>query len=162
MDILYQCINWKGNIEWIPETNQLKLVPFVGIYFTDNTRSVVSNVEFRHDSHTATKHILLPAQSNLKNALYDFNSGEILHITYETKDGIRFVGSTDDNDVNMLPHGSGTWTFPDGSTFSGDSVAFEGVPHGIGTWNNNCKVEFIFGKRIKEGIEPKPRKIKWN
>jgi hypothetical protein len=97
---------------------------------------------------------------------YEFQAKpfEVLSMLYVTEDGIQFFGkSNDNNDIksydDFLPHGQGTWTFTDGSTFSGDNVAFEGVPHGKGMWNGKEKVEFEFGRRVKEGH--KRRKIEW-
>lgn len=88
---------------------------------------------------------------------------EVTKILYKTKDGIQFEGKSNDDklkhDHEIYPHGQGTWTFPDGSTFFGDNVAFEGVPHGKGLWNGKEEVEFEFGKKVKEGH--KRRKIEW-
>ena len=76
------------------------------------------------------------------------------------EEGITFHGETDNDNEEILPHGQGTWTFPDGSTFYGDNVAFEGVPHGKGYWNYKEETEFRFGERIIPGDARK--KIKWN
>lgn len=89
-------------------------------------------------------------------------SFQILEIRYE-QDGIKFVGSTNDKQAQnygrLLPHGGGTWTFPDGSTFSGDKVACDGFPHGKGLWNGKEEVEFEFGHRVTPTY--KRRKIKF-
>ena len=76
-------------------------------------------------------------------------------IEYKTPDGVYFKGSAVFNEQNgnhgdfenIIPHGAGCWTFPDGSTFSGDNVAYGGLPHGFGIWNHdkNQRVEFDYG-----------------
>lgn len=44
--------------------------------------------------------------------------------------GDRFFGKT--YQETDEPHGAGKWTFADGTTLTGDNVAFAGKPHGKG------------------------------
>jgi hypothetical protein len=104
-------------------------------------------------------------QSHVRSYTYKIrNPMEVTHLNYKTKESIEFNGKSNYKPEitkisQILPHGQGTWTFPDGSTFSGDDVACHGVPHGTGLWNGKEEVEFEFGKRVKKGH--KRRKIEW-
>lgn len=44
----------------------------------------------------------------------------------------QFIGKGVLRDGIAIPHGAGQWTFKDGSTLTGDNVAFDGLPHGKG------------------------------
>lgn len=43
------------------------------------------------------------------------------------------------------PHGKGKWTFPDGTTLTGDDVAYDGLPHGKG---QDDELEWFAGHRV--------------
>lgn len=66
----------------------------------------------------------------------------------ELYDGSTFEGKGI-NAKQIVPHGAGKWTFPNGDVFKGDNVAFDGEPHGTGTDQNGNKVEYFAGKKIK-------------
>jgi len=55
--------------------------------------------------------------------------------------------------TNIFIHGKGTWTFPDGSTLTGDNVAFDGLPHGTGVDENGKTVTYFAGSRVDAGVE---------
>lgn len=53
------------------------------------------------------------------------------------------------------PHGKGKWTFPNGDTLSGDSVAYDGTPHGIGVDQEGKQVEYFAGERLRRACNKK-------
>ncbi len=57
--------------------------------------------------------------------------------------GDRFDGQCFEMTDN--PHGAGKWTFADGTTLTGDSVAFDGKPHGKG---HPDEAEFFAGEPV--------------
>lgn len=48
---------------------------------------------------------------------------------------------------NQLPHGKGKWTFADGTTLTGDRVAYDGAPHGVG---RDDEAEWFAGERLEK------------
>ena len=75
-----------------------------------------------------TKHgTLYLKQSVFENGVFVKNFDNVI---IDDAKGVRFEGNLF-NDTNQ-PHGAGKWTFADGSTLTGDNVAFNGVPHGKG------------------------------
>ncbi len=155
------------NIKWQKNNTSGIIFLYLGNSTTielDNTFSYVLNIVYNNPTTTniSEKYTFTDC---LKYYSFTNNPFEVHKIKFtRSDDGISFEGKSNDNEQiekydKLLPHGSGTWTFPDGSTFSGDNVAFEGVPHGKGIWNGKEQVEFEFGVRIKEGY--KRRKIEW-
>lgn len=61
---------------------------------------------------------------------YDNDKAIKRYIECTTPEGHRFVG--DSLAEKVWPHGGGQWTFADGTTLTGDRVAFDGLPHGEG------------------------------
>lgn len=122
----------------------------------------VSNICYIIDRKKKLYEKFVLLHPSLKYLNFINNPLEILEIRSE-QDGIKFVGSNEDKQAKkyfeIVPHGAGTWTFPDGSTFSGDKVACEGFPHGKGLWNGKEEVEFEFGHRVTPTY--KRRKIKF-
>lgn len=61
-----------------------------------------------------------------------FNNGTMTSSTIEcsTVEGHHFEGECFLTEYK--PHGKGKWTFADGTTLTGDNVAFDGKPHGVG------------------------------
>jgi hypothetical protein len=51
-------------------------------------------------------------------------------------------------DREKLAHGGGLWKFADGTTFSGDNVAFAGKPHGHGIDQDGKAVEYFSGEVV--------------
>lgn len=72
-------------------------------------------------------------------------------ITYITKEGHHFEGNASVDD--LVPHGGGKWTFLNGSTLTGEKVAFAGEPHGIG---QDGEDDYFAGEKK---IKRKKRKI---
>jgi hypothetical protein len=71
----------------------------------------------------------------------------IKEIIYE-KDGIRWKGQVYPEPktyFDIIPHGKGIWTFPDGTIF--DAGALCGLPHGL-VVGKDKKTEFWLGTRI--------------
>lgn len=81
-------------------------------------------------------------------------------IKYENDDGIKWEGKSKYYKHNqyyeLVPHGDGKWTFPDGSTFEGENVAVDGLPHGKGKHD----VEYYFGYLVTEEFQKKQKRIK--
>lgn len=66
-----------------------------------------------------------------------FNNGKEENdcIVWKLEDGTIFDGQTMKNiKGKFVPHGAGTWRFPDGTVLSGDAVAFDGLPHDGKEW----------------------------
>lgn len=77
-------------------------------------------------------------------------------IIYENENGICWDGESKSYEFEyyqLVPHGKGTWTFPDGSKFIGDNVAVDGIPHGVGKNQNNETVTYFFGSKITSDEE---------
>jgi hypothetical protein len=64
-------------------------------------------------------------------------------------EGARLEQKRDEVYVNLTPHGKGTWRFADGTTLTGDNVAFDGLPHGTGI-NQDGKEETWFAGEKRE------------
>lgn len=81
-------------------------------------------------------------------------------IKYENDDGVKWEGKSKyykhDQYYELVPHGEGKWTFPDGSTFEGGNVALDGLPHGKGKHG----VEYYFGYLVTEEFQKKQKRIK--
>lgn len=165
---LMQAFRWvfaKDQIRW-GKDNTVILFPSPTklIFKLCRNQHCVNNIEYI-DRYNIYKKVILKQKSCVK--WYEFElkpAFKILVMLYITENGVKFLGKSNDNEKiksynEFLPHGQGTWTFPDGSTFSGDDVACHGVPHGKGLWNGKEEVEFEFGKKVKEGH--KRRKIEW-
>lgn len=138
--------------------SERKSVVELFVYNEDNLE--VINFNLVKDTGVITYHFTEGRTEKLNWIVYrtDQNivyKGEATEIP--RRDGISFTLKC----TKTKPEGSGTWTFPDGSTFSGENVALGGLPHGKGLWNNTEEVEFDFGHKIIHGSQ-KRRKIKWN
>jgi hypothetical protein len=94
--------------------------------------------------------------SNIKSV----NNNYTKEIKYENEEGITWVGQAKyynhEQYYEMVPHGQGKWTFPDGSILKGDNVALDGIPHGKG----NNGVEYFFGHLVTEEFNRKNKRIK--
>lgn len=65
--------------------------------------------------------------------------------SYRLLNGYQFEGECDVN--TCKPHGKGKWTFPDGTTLTGDKVAYDGEPHGVG---QDDEAEWFAGERLEK------------
>jgi hypothetical protein len=75
-------------------------------------------------------------------------------ILYRRKNGDVYEGEpwvkeAQNNWLDITPHGKGTWRFADGTTLTGDKVAFDGLPHGSGV-NQDGKEETWFAGEKRE------------
>jgi len=141
LDFSYGNINWAGafGIEMIimVELNATHVIEFVldlerGLWSAISTEKLKSSL--KKDGLKVgrflggTKHgTLYLKQSVFENGVFVKNFDNVI---IDDAKGVRFEGSLF-NDTNE-PHGAGKWTFADGSTLTGDNVAFNGVPHGKG------------------------------
>lgn len=66
----------------------------------------------------------------ISNISQNPNSAKIVYLTEE---GHKFEGNAIlGQNHEYIPHGAGKWNFVDGTTLTGNNVAFAGVPHGNG------------------------------
>lgn len=94
---------------------------------TKDKHNRIHCVKHYHKNRPATSDGLYLYMSESK---YDNGQKQIQKIYCKTKQGHLFEGESLPHKAK--PHGGGKWTFQDGSTLTGDAVAFDGVPHGKG------------------------------
>ena len=74
------------------------------------------------------------------------------YIEWISKQGHLFKGSGVNFNKILKPHGAGKWTFLDGSTLTGDNVAFDGVPHGVGAADED---KYFAGEKVNRNKKQK-------
>jgi hypothetical protein len=74
------------------------------------------------------------------------------YIEWVSKQGHLFKGSAMIFNKHIIPHGAGKWTFLDGTTLTGNNVAFDGIPHGVGAADED---EYFAGEKVNRNKKQK-------
>lgn len=154
----------KGNPHWEANDFELSDITFASFSFEKDGKTpaifVITDDDGIRNCLVLLKNTIIKSYRYRKFPINFFDGN------FEMVCGTRFFGEISNNEFieHMKPHGKGIWTFPNGSTFSGDKVACEGVPHGKGIFKRNendegTEVEFDFGHRVTKSY--KRRKIKY-
>ena len=147
---------FKRKLEWIFRKNRDNFInrgyfgkgQYFVRYWFDNTKSFDQyQWQFYYNDKTCRyRFTYLEKTSNgiEVSRLFGFNLGCIYirkrwqnpnsaEIVYLTEEGHKFKGEAIlGENGNYIPHGAGKWNFIDGTTLTGNNVAFAGVPHGTG------------------------------
>ena len=73
------------------------------------------------------------------------------YIEWDSKQGHSFKGGALNYNI-LKPHGAGKWTFLDGTTLTGNNVAFDGIPHGVGAADED---EYFAGEKVNRNKKQK-------
>jgi len=155
----FQEKTWRIETGYFPNKSDSSVMHSFFYHFDKKTKNLNQYVYSEHimgkNGAWETHGVLLWVPAEIGNMQFREELWENGHrisrtVDYKTNEGHHFRGGFRAG----LPHGAGKWTFADGTTLTGENVAFQGVPHGKG--GQEGEEEYFAGERL---IDAKRRKL---